>query len=304
MSEARLIRGIKRLIKHPTYVIIRLASKGIVKIDDEKYIKMMYKIVFNKEINLDNPKTFNEKLHWLKLNNRKPEYTKMVDKYEVKKYISDIIGEEYVIPTIGVYNNFDEIDFEKLPNQFVMKCTHDSNSTIICKNKNTFNKKKNRKIINKKLHTNYYLCGREWPYKNVKPRIIIEEYLEDRNVKQNSIRDYKLMCFNGKVKLILICSNRGNKNTLTMDFYDLNWNKLEIKRKTKNSTGKLEKPKNLDLMISFAERLSNNIPFIRIDFYEVNKKLYFGEVTFYPANGFEKFEPNEYDEILGNMIKL
>ena len=302
MSKIRLIRGIERIMKHPTYIIMKLASKGVIKIDDEKYIKMMYRIVFDKEIDLDNPKTFNEKLQWLKLNDRKPKYTKMVDKYEVKKYIADIIGEEYIIPTIGIYDDFDEIDFEKLPNQFVMKCTHDSKSIIICKDKEKLNKKKAKKQLMDNIKRDFYLLGREWAYKNVKPRIIIEKLMENRNGEE--LKDYKFFCFNGKVKLSSIVFGAGEHSEIKIDFYDLNWNKMPFSRQYPCSDVKSEKPKNYEEMIRLSEKIAKDIPFVRMDWYEINGKTYFGEMTFYPSSGFGKFHPERYDEILGNMIIL
>ena len=182
--------------KNNIYNIIRfLSNKNSINwIPDSIVLKCIYRSELNKKLNLNNPKTFNEKLQWLKLYDRKDIYTTMVDKYEAKKYVAGIIGEEYIIPTIGIYNSFDEIDFDKLPKRFVMKCTHDSGGIIICKDKSNFNKVLAKKKIEKSLKKNYYYGGREWPYKNVKPRIIIEEYMEDK--KHHELRDYKIFCFN------------------------------------------------------------------------------------------------------------
>lgn len=276
---------------------------NLVKLDDEDFLKILYKKKFNKELNLNDPKSFNEKLQWLKLNDRNPKYTTMVDKYEAKKYVANIIGENYIIPTLGVYDDFDEINFDELPNQFVIKCTHDSGGLVICKDKSKFDIKYARKKIRKSLKRNYYYLGREWPYKNVKPRIIIEKYMEEKNYSQ--LNDYKLMCFNGKVEYSFVCSERDNKDEgLAVTFFDNNWNKMPFRRHYRNSSKIISKPKNFELMITLAEKLSKNIPFVRVDFYEVNGNIYFGELTFYPGDGLEEFEPDCWDEKLGNLIDL
>ena len=216
------------MIKNFIYkAFLFLDRKNIIRINDELYLKMMYWIRLNKKLNLDNPKGFNEKLQWLKLYDRQEKYTKMVDKYEAKKYVSNIIGEEYIIPTIGIYENFDEINFDELPNKFVMKCTHDSGGIVICRDKKNFDINIAKKKINKCLKTNYYYPGREWPYKNVKPRIIIEKYMEEKNFTQ--LNDYKFMCFDGKVKCCFVCSERDNKNEgLAVTFFDENWEKMPL----------------------------------------------------------------------------
>lgn len=279
---------------------LNLASKNIIKISDERYLKIQYKMRLKQKLDLKNPKTFNQKLQWLKINDRNPKYTKMVDKYEVRNYIKDKIGEEYLIPLIGVFDKFDDINFDKLPNQFVMKCTHDSGGVIICRDKEKLNKEEAKNKINKCLKRNYYYVGREWPYKNVKPRIVIEKYMS--NESQSELNDYKLMCFNGKVRCSFVCSNRNTN--LNVDFYDIDWKKMPFERHYKNSQKIIEKPNKYEEMIKLAEKLSENITFVRVDFYEINNKIYFGKLTFYPGNGTEEFTPEKYDLILGDMIKL
>lgn len=269
---------------------------------DENYLKLEYKIIMNEKLNLKDPKTFNEKLQWLKLYDRNPEYTKMVDKYEAKKYVSNLIGEEYIIPTLGIYDNFNEINFDKLPNQFVMKCTHDSGSSIICKDKSKFDFKIAKNIMNKKLKKNYFYMAREWPYKNVKPRIIIEKYMTTD--EKEELTDYKLMCFNGEVKCSFVCLDRNSDSGLKVDFYDLEWKKMPFERHYPNSKITLPKPKNYDLMIELAEKLAREISFVRVDFYEIDGRIYFGELTFFPGAGLEEFTPEKYDEILGDMLEL
>lgn len=284
-------------IIHPSKFIVYLGSRNIIKISDEKFLKLKYKNIFNKKLDLDNPKSFNEKLQYLKLNDRKEIYTSMVDKYEAKNIISKIIGNDYIIPNIGVYNSFDEIDFSVLPNSFVLKCTNDSGGVFICKDKEKLNIKELEKKVNKRLKKNFYYISREWPYKNIKPRIIIEKYLD-----MNPI-DYKLMCFNGKVELVFVCSERTNKN-VKIDIFDRNWNLTRVKRKKHDNSKKtISKPKNYQKMIEIAELFAKEIPFIRVDFYEINNKLYFGEFTFYPAGGFEKFE-SDGDYLLGTLLKV
>ena len=273
-------------------------------IPDELMIKIQYRIKMGKKLNLKNPQTLNEKLQWLKLHDRKDIYTTMVDKYEVKQYVANLIGEEYIIPTIGVYDKFDDIDFDNLPNQFVIKCTHDSGSTIICKNKEMFDKVAARKKINKALKRNFYYFLREWPYKNVKPRIIIEKYM--CNNDGTDILDYKFYCFNGVSEYVLTCTDRQNGNT-KFYYFDKNWN---FKRNMTNDGMKadkdfnIEKPKNIDKMFEIADKLSKEMQFIRVDLYDINEKIYFGELTFFPSGGLDKNRRKETDEIMSAKLNL
>lgn len=269
---------------------------------DELYLKKVFLYKLGYPLDLQNPQTFNEKLQWLKLYDRNPEYTTMVDKYEVKKYVADKIGEQYVIPTLGVWNSFDEIDFDALPNQFVLKCTHDSGGFVICRDKSNLDIESAKDKINKSLSVNYYYRGREWPYKNVKPRIIAEQYMEDAS--SDELKDYKLMCFNGKVKCSFVCSERFSEDGLKVTFYDRDWNVMPFERHYPRSQCPIAKPSSYDDMVRLAEQLSKDIPFVRVDFYEVSGKIYFGELTFYPGSGFEEFEPFEWDKTLGSWIRL
>lgn len=294
---------ILRFLKNPKYVFLKVDDKMFHLLDDASYIKIKYKYFFGKNINLSRPETFNEKLQWLKLYDRNPKYTKMVDKYEAKKYVADIIGEEYIIPTLGVYDKFDEIDFDKLPNQFVIKCTHDSGGLAIVKDKSKMDLEKIRKKINKCLRKNYYYNGREWPYKNVKPRIIIEKYMEDKNYK--IMRDYKFFCFNGEPKLLYLSEGLENHATAGISFYDMNMELTDCKRKDYRPISyKPEKPKNFDKMKKFSAVLSRGIPHLRVDWYEIDGKLYFGELTFSTCNGMIPFEGEKWDRKLGDMIEL
>lgn len=269
--------------------------------NDAKFLQHKFKLVFGYELNFDSPKTFNEKLQWLKLYDRKPIYTTIVDKYAVKKYVADRIGEEYIIPTLGVWDHFDDIDFESLPNQFVLKCTHDSGGLLICRDKDSFDKKEAKRKIRKCLKRNYYWSGREWPYKDVPRKIIAEKYMEDKETGQ--LRDYKLYCFNGEPKIIMINSDREIGKTKA-DYFDMDFNWLDLKWGYEHAAVKPLKPKNFEKMKELATILSKDIPELRVDFYEVNNKIYFGELTFFDGSGFDKIEPREWDEKLGGWITL
>lgn len=281
------------------YILSTVIGKQM---SDTLYLKCMYSIRLGKKLNLKNPKTFNEKLQWLKLHDRNPLYTTMVDKYAAKKYVADKIGEEYIIPTLGVWDKFDDIDFDSLPNQFVLKCTHDSGGLVICKDKDVLDREYAKQKIEKSLKKNYYYRSREWPYKNVKPRIIAEKFMNDD--KNDELIDYKMMCFHSKVKATFTCTGRRSKNGLRVTFYDTDWNRLPFERHYPASDVDIEKPKNYQEMVELAEKLSENISFVRVDFYEIQGKVYFGEMTFYPGGGFEEFTPDTWDYEFGKMLKL
>lgn len=268
---------------------------------DKMYLQIYYFAQFHKFIDFKNPKTFNEKLNWLKIYDRNPEYTKMVDKYEAKEYVKNIIGEEYIIPTLGVWDKFDDIDFDKLPNQFVLKCTHDSEGLVIVKDKLKFDIKEAKKKIEKAMKYNFYYIGREYPYKNIKPRIIAEQYMEDE--KYHELRDYKFFCFNGKVNALFIATDRGIGET-KFDYFDIKFNHLDIRQHYPNSSQKIEKPINYDKMIKLSEKISKDLKHVRIDWYEVNGKLYFGEITFYHFSGLQPFNDVKWDNMFGEWINL
>ena len=270
-------------------------------VDDKEFLKRQFKFYLGYDLDLKNPQTINAKLQWLKLYDRNPEYTQLVDKYEFKKYIAQVLGEEYVIPTLGVWDSVDEIEWDKLPNQFVIKCTHDSGSVIICKDKNKFDVDNACKILGKHLKRNFFWVAREWPYKSVKPRIIAEKYMED--LMGENI-DYKFLCHRGMCKYIFTCTERFMKTDLKVTFFDREWNKLPFKRYYPISEKKIEKPKRYEQMLEIAERLSEKMAFVRVDFYEINGRLYVGEFTFFPGAGWEKFDPEEWDYKLGELIDL
>lgn len=300
----KIIKIIKNFFTNPLLRFGYLTKIGFYnKMSDEKYIKKEFKLRMGYNLDLQNPQTFNEKLQWLKLNDRNPTYTKMVDKYEVKKYVASIIGEKYIIPTLGVYNDFDDIDFNKLPNQFVIKCTHDSGGLVICKDKSKLKITKVKRKINEFLERKYFYIHREWPYKNVKPRIIIEKYMCTK--KQKELIDYKFFCFNGEPKLMYLSEGLENHETARMSFYDMDFNLIDCKRKDyKQLDYTPKKPKTFEQMKEFASILSKDIPHVRVDWYEINGKLYFGELTFFTCSGFIPFETEEWNYKMGEMLEL
>lgn len=269
---------------------------------DKVYLKTAYKLRIHSNLSFKKIETFNEKMQWLKIYDRDPQYTDLVDKYEVRKYIAAKIGEEYLIPLIGVYDSFEQIDFENLPNSFVIKCTHDSGGVFICKNKNTIDRKLLKRKIRQRMRKNYYWGVREWPYKNIKPRIIIEKYMVDESGFE--LKDYKLMCFNQEVKCSFVCNDRESKDGLKVTFYDRDWNIMPFERHYPKNMHPIAEPNNYEKMIELAEELSKNICFLRVDFYEINSRIYFGELTFFPGSGFEEFSPEKYDLLLGSWLKL
>ena len=271
---------------------------------DKLYLKIMYRLQMGSHLNLENPKTYNEKLQWIKLYDRKPEYSIMVDKVRVKDYVAEKIGEEYIIPTIGVWSDPEDIDFQTLPTKFVIKCNHNSGTGMyICTDKSKMDINKVKSELRKGLKENYYIRNREWPYKEVKRKILAEEFLEIPG--QASLNDYKIMCFNGKAKLIELHEGRfTNKHTQT--FYDTQWNITSLTQDSYGECNKVPSPKPalLEEMINLSEVLAKDIPHIRVDWYIVNNKLYFGELTFFDGSGFDKFIPVDYNYIIGSWITL
>lgn len=300
----RALQSIKKMILDKRYRIRVFDYFGFYKkLSDEKYLKKMFYSHMGKELNLDDPKSYSEKLQWLKLYDRNPLYTKLVDKCEVKKYVADLIGEEYIIPTLGVWDKFTDIDFSMLPNQFVLKCTHDSGGVYICKDKSRFDHEEAKKVIEKSLANNFYLQGREWAYKNVRPRIIAEQYMEDDSTKE--LRDYKFFCFDGEPKALFIATERMESRTETkFDFFDMEYNHLPFTNGHPNAEILPLKPSQFEKMKELACKLSEGIPHVRVDFYEVNGKVYFGELTFFHWSGFMPFEPEKWDYEFGSWLSL
>ena len=277
-------------------------------VSPEYELKRMFRKNVGYSLNLDMPRTFNEKIQWLKFNDRNPMYTDMVDKYAVKQYVASKIGNEYIIPTLGIWKHFDDIDFDVLPVSFVLKCTHDCGSVILVPNKDKMDKKAARKKLEKGLEHNYYYSSYEWPYKNVSPMIIAEQFMFDEKNKQegiDDITDYKFMCFNGKVRCTFTCTDRRSDDGLKVTFFDNDWNQMPFERHySAAKTGSIPKPVNFELMKNLAEKLADGIVFVRVDFYEINNKVYFGEMTFFPGSGMEEFTPVKHDYVLGDWIKL
>ena len=270
---------------------------------DDVYLRHVYKAHFGKELDFDHPRTFNEKLQWLKLYDRNPLYTALVDKVEVKEHVARIIGNEYIIPTLGVWNNVDEIDFGALPDQFVLKCTHDSASVFICRDKKAFDVDGVRKKLEKAMRKNFFWGGREWPYKDVKPRILAEQYMEDSTT--NELRDYKFFAFDGTVRALFIASDRQKPDEETkFDFFDMDFHHLPFTNGHPNATHPIEPPQSFELMKELSAKLSKGIPHVRVDFYEVDGKVYFGELTFSHWSGFIPFDPEEWDYTFGSWLTL
>lgn len=293
---------IKNYIQHPKIFKLVVLEHISPLLSDKTYIKIRWNIKMNYPLNLHVPKTFNEKLQWIKLYDHNPLYTLLVDKYNVKKYVSDLIGQDHVIPIIGQWSRVDDIDWELLPNQFVIKCSHDSGGLIICKNKATLDIKQAKKTLKKCMKINYFRKSREWPYKNVKPVIFAEAYKED---EFGELRDYKWFCFNGVPKVLFVASDRQKKGEETkFDFFDTSFNHLPITNGHPNSSEIISKPKGFDTMKELASKLSQNIPEVRVDFYDINGNIYFGEFTFFHWGGMMPFKPKEWDEIFGNWINL
>lgn len=274
---------------------------------DEKYIQREYRLNMGKKLNLVNPKTFNEKIQWLKLYDRKPEYTIMVDKLAAKEYVSNLIGQEYIVPLLGVWNSPDEIDFTSLPKQFVLKTTHDSGGIVICRDKSTFDVVEAKKVLAKSLHRDYYLLHREWPYKNVPRRIIAEKYLEDKEGGSLGLRDYKFFNFGGKAKFVYISEGLENHTTAKMSFFDLNGKKLSFKRSDYMPLDdECVISTNFKRIKAVSDKLAEKLglSFVRTDFFCVNGKIYFSEITFSPCAGMMAFEPKTFDLEIGKLLKL
>ena len=303
----RMLKKIMKLLYDSDFRFRYFQSKGLYDyMPDRKYLKRAFQVNLHQELDLDNPRTFNEKLQWLKLNNRRPEYSMMVDKELAKIYVANKIGSEYIIPTIGVWNRFEDIDFKELPDQFVMKCTHDSGNPIICRNKAQLNIKASRCYLNKCLKRNFFFHSREWPYKNLVPKIIVEQYMYDSETELENLTDYKFFCFNGEPKYVYTVHDREKGHDYALHrFYDIEWNlqNMDLDHRGEQNISE-DKPSQLDKMIEIASILSKGIPFVRVDLYQAKDKVYFGEMTFYPRSGWEPFYPEEWDLKLGKMINL
>lgn len=276
---------------------------------DKPYLQLFYFATTGKFINFKNPKGFNEKLQWLKVNDKHSEYTKLVDKLAVREHIKEVLGEEYLFPLLGLWESFDDIDFDALPEQFVLKCNHDSGSTKVIKNKSALTKAdfdEMRAFFNKRIKRDFFYAGREYPYKNIKPYIIAEKLMINEKAPDESIEDYKFLCFNGEPKLLMIISGRNKKaeGGYHEDYVDMDYNRVDVVNGATPSEELPPKPKNFEQMKEIVKKLSEGIPTVRMDLYELNGKIYFGEYTFYTGGGFVLFEPEEWERKLGDWIKL
>lgn len=300
-NENRLIKA----IKHPEWLLGVIIRHTPIKkwLSDKSFIKWEYYSGMRKFPNLINPQTYNEKLQWLKLNDIHPEYSRMVDKAEAKEYVKETLGEDaeqYIIPTLGLWNSFEEIDFNSLPNQFVLKTTHDSGGVVVVKDKTTMIMEDVRKKIKKSLSNNFYYQHREYPYKYVKPRIIAEKYMVDESGTE--LKDYKFFCFDGEPKMLFVATDRPFDTRF--DFFDTDFNHLPFKQGHPLASKEIKKPLGFEKMLELSRRLSKGFPHVRVDLYDINGSIYFGELTFFHSSGNVPFEPEEWDYKVGEWLKL
>ncbi len=293
-----------KAIKDPKKALLYAMNKGFFDLlSDKAYLKLKFRLAMGRKLDLNNPVTFNEKLQWLKLYNRRPEYTTMVDKYLVRDYISEKLGEKYLIPLVGAWDKAEDVDFDKLPDRFVLKCNHNSGlGMCICKDKSKLDLEKTRKELQQGMAQDYYLNGREWPYKNVPRKIIAEQFMEDSS---GGLVDYKFFCFDGYVDCVMVCLDRHLGDT-KFYFFDREWKlkRLNVRGKNAPEDFTLPKPSCMDEMFCIAEKLSAGLPYSRIDLYECNGRIYFGEITFFPDSGFDPNLLPETDKYFGDLIKL
>ena len=290
------------LLKTPGKMIMPLGDRGLFNwLPDKPYLKLVYHGQMGKKLDLKQPQTFNEKLQWLKLYDRNPLYHQLVDKYEVKQYIADKIGQEYIIPTLGIWENVDDILFDQLPDQFVLKCTHDSGSVVICKDRNLFDINTAKKKLATHMKKSTYWFAREWAYKGVKPRIIAEPFLTDESGIE--LKDYKVHTFKGEPKIIQV--DYGRYSDHKRNIYDCDWHYMNVSIKYPTDPSiHIQKPEKLDEMLHFAKVLADGIPYVRVDFYSILDQIYFGEMTFYHGAGFEGFTPSSFEYEMGSWIQL
>ena len=306
-------KTLKKVLTDKDYRTIRLAKVGFYNhLDDRAYIEKIYRAKMGHPVDLENPQLFSEKLQWLKLNDRNPLYTQLVDKYRVREYIAEKIGEEYLIPLLGVWDDPDEIDFDALPDQFVLKCNHNSGTGMcICRDKSTLNYDKVRNELRKGLKENFYYRHREWPYLNVPRKIVAEKLLRSANasMQDKGLDDYRFYCFHGKPKLVYAYQSGtlefGNKPGIaSCDIFSPNWEHMPFRQKSPNAPSEPLPPKNFNKMLEISECLANGLTFLRVDFYEIDGQLYIGELTLYPGGGLAPFHPAQWDEKIGTWLKL
>lgn len=301
-------RGINYLCHNRAQFCDSIVKNFLSWLPDRLYLSLRFRCQMGYWIDWENPKTFSEKIQWLKIYNRKPEYTMMVDKYAVKQYVADRIGEKYIIPTLGVWENFDDIDFSTLPRQFVLKTTHGGGGggVVICRDKSSFDKVKAKNIINSSMKFDIYRNLREWPYKDVPKRIIAEKFMTPKkNPSPADLPDYKFFCFNGEPKFCQVIRDRHSKETI--DFYDMDWRHQEfvgLNPVARNGLTPVARPIHLEKMADICRKLAKDIPFVRVDLYVIDDREYFGELTFYPASGIGVFTPKEWTDKLGDLITI
>lgn len=300
-----MLRYIKKILSNPGHalsvLIFNLCNLLEPILSDKLFLKIQFRVQVGYWPNLDNPQTFNEKIQWLKLNDIHPEYTQMVDKVTAKDYVSSIVGDKYIIPTIGIWDSVDTIDWESLPNQFVVKSTGDSGGVVVCKNKKELDIESAKAKLRKLGGRNYTSLNKEYPYKNVPHRYIAEEYMEDESGYE--LKDYKIFCFDGVPKFLFVATGRQQNDT-RFDFFDTDFNHLPFTNGHPNADICPVKPQNFEEMLDVASKLSKNIPHVRVDLYNINGKIYFGELTFFHWSGLVPFEPNKWDRVLGDYINL
>ena len=296
--------SIKSYIQKPSLLGIALLRDYGGYLPDKLYLRLLFRLKMGKWPNLSHPKTFNEKLQWLKLYDRRPEYTQMVDKVAVKNYVANIIGREHIIPTLGVWERPEDIEWDTLPKQFVLKTTHGSGSSgvVICKDKDTFDKEAAIKKLDQSMKTDVYKRLREWPYKNIRKRILAEDFITAEGNKD--LADYKVYCFSGEPQFIFVCDNRYSDTGMTVDCYSIEWKHMDVKVAGHENPGGHPKPVLLTKMLEMAQKLSNGIPHIRTDFYYTGTKIYFSELTFFSSSGHGKLEPDSYDSQWGKYLQL
>ncbi len=293
---------LRTILNRPRSLLMKpliLSSKSMWCDTSDMYIKLMFLIKEGEWLNLEQPRTFNEKLNWLKNNYRKPLFTQMVDKYEVKSLVSNMIGEGYIVPCYGVWDKFEDIDFNKLPESFVLKTTNDSSGTIVCKDKRGLNLEFCKNRLSRSLHQNYYYSFREWPYKDVKPRIIADKLLDDGTGEV--LRDYKFWCFEGKPTYMYFTVKNDD---IYENFYDMDFKPVAINHRFKRAVPEFDKPECFEEMKELASKLSADIPFVRVDFFQVAGKVYFGEFTFYDWGAMRRFSTKKQDFELGELIDI
>lgn len=294
--KSSLIHGMKRVLGKN---VIAFFYRSLGFLSDKSYIRLIYRLRMGKKLDLDNPKTFTEKLQWLKLYDHNPKYTRMADKLSLRDFVEEKIGSGHSVKVLGVWEKFSDIDFNALPERFVLKTTHDSGSYVICRNKAEFDFRKAEKILSRSLKHNYYKTTREWQYKDICPKIIAEEYLDDG---KDCLTDYKFFCFNGKPQFMYFEEEASQRPTQAI--VDMDFNQMPFSMDDERAETVPQKPSRFEEMEGIAQKLSEGIPFLRVDMYCIGDIVYVGELTFYHYGGFIPFRPAEWDGRIGDMLDL